>query len=362
MKNALLGILLPLLMLCACNISVPDAATPTLRASAAPSATLSPTASPSPIPPPPSATLSPTASPSPTLPPPTATAVPPSPTPTLGPFEYTVRESDTLLYILQLPQHGYSYELEVAETVVALNDSIVSMDIMPVGSTILIPRPTAASAQSAQPPLATLAAEDTARALLPASALVGCYEVEEGDSIIDIATDFNTTLEILSQLNQDLNWFGCAFTEQSGGPDCNPTIQIGQCIQVPQPTPLPSRTPTPTGSETPTPTPTYAPPRVVYPPGDARVPPGALTLQWLAVSGMRADGEYLIELQNEMTGALVNQVTQTNAYAVPGDLAPPAGETHRFRWRISIAARKVDGSYAYAGSPGIWQAFEWTGR
>ena len=132
---------------------------------------------------------------------------------------------------------------EVAETVVAINDNINNMNVLPVGSTILIPRPTstatAVGAGATQAALATIGVDDASGAILPSGATVGCYEVESGDSIVAIAERYSTLLwKFLSQLNQALNWAGCAFTEPSGGPDCKPNIQIGQCVNVPLPTPL----------------------------------------------------------------------------------------------------------------------------
>ena len=77
----------------------------------------------------------------------TDTAAPPTPTriatATSAFFEYVVQEDDTLFYIIQLPQHGFGYDLEVAATVVALNENISHIDLLPpVGNTIFIPRPT----------------------------------------------------------------------------------------------------------------------------------------------------------------------------------------------------------------------------
>ena len=59
---------------------------------------------------------------------PSDTPAPPSPavtaTSTSLYIEYFVQEGETLFYIIQLPEHGYGYEPNVAATVVALNDNI----------------------------------------------------------------------------------------------------------------------------------------------------------------------------------------------------------------------------------------------
>lgn len=368
MTRTFLHTALLLWLLSACNMNIPDSvATPTIRPAVTASATQLPRQTAAPtltaIVQPPTERLRiamPTA---------TDTAAPttrPLPTETPGPFEYVVRESDTLLYIIQLPQHGYSYELEVARTVVALNDNISSMDILPVGGAILIPRPTATSTQAGaratQALLATIGADDTSGAVLASGAVVGCYDVEAGDSLVGIALEHDTTLEVLSQLNPELNWFGCVFTERSGGLDCNPTIQIGQCIRAPLPKPPPSQTPTPSGNETVTPTPTYMAPRLLYPADGAVIPPGRLALQWIGLSGLSDGDEYLVELQDRTAGRTENRATASNALVLSADFVPKDGQTHTILWRVSVARRNSEGIYVYAGVQGGWRIFEWMGQ
>lgn len=291
-------------------------------------------------------------------------------TPTLVPtatsafLEYVIQEDDTLFYILQLPQHGYGYDVEVAATVVALNDNISHIDLLPpVGNTIYVPRPTstatAVGASATQEVLATIGVDDGTGALLRSGSSVGCYEVVSGDSIVAIAERYSTTLEILSQLNQDIQFFGCAFTEPSGGPDCRPNIQIGQCVFVPLPTPLPSKTPTPTGNETATPTATHLPPRLLYPADGASIPAGELRLQWVGISGINADDDYLVELVDQTTNRSLPQVTKANDLMVPSAFAPHDGQAHVIQWRVSVARRNDQGVYLIVGAPGIWRTFEW---
>ena len=355
-RPALLIILL-MWSLAACNINRPDAiATPTVHvsATASPTSTALPTATPQIAP----ATATDTA------PPPTAT---PLPTETPGPFEYVIQEGDTLYYIIQLPQHGYAYDEAAARAVVALNDSISSVDILPPpGSVILIPRPTATAAplgaRATQALLEAIGIDSSSGALLASDAIVGCHHVESGDNLVSIAVEYDTTLEVMSQLNPDLNWFGCAFTEKSGGPDCNPTIQIGECIRAPLPRPLPSRTPTPSGDETATPRPTYPAPRLLYPTEDTAVPPGALTIQWVSVSGLGAADEYLIELSDQTSGRSMTQVSQANAFAVPDEFVPNDGGAHTVLWRVSVARRNDEGGYSLVGQPGVWHEFDWMSR
>ena len=96
---------------------------------------------------------------------PTATVSAASPTATLPYFEYLVGEGETLFYIIQLPQHGYGYEPNVAATVVALNANIPDADSVRGGITIRIPRPTLTptppGAEATQELLATIGADDS---------------------------------------------------------------------------------------------------------------------------------------------------------------------------------------------------------
>ena len=273
-------------------------------------------------------------------------------------------EGETLFYILQLPQHGYAYEPQVAATVVALNDNILNADSLIGGITILIPRPTAtataAGALATEALLATIGLDDSSGAVLHSGATVGCHDVVAGDSMVSIAHRYNTTLEILSDLNQgEVNWYGCNFKEPAGGPDCRPTLNIGQCVRVPQPTPLPTKAPTPTGDETATPTATKLAPRLLYPADGDIVPPGSLTVHWVGVAGLNPSEEYLLEIIDQTSNRAFRQVTKANSYRVPDAFAPADGQTHIVQWQVTVARKNEQNEYYYAGAPGETRAFEW---
>lgn len=349
-----------------CNIGAQDGPpSPTLLVetlpplTATPSAT-SPPASASPVPSAPALEIvTPAASATQTPAIPTA-----PPTATSPYFEYLVQEGETLFYILQLPQHGYAYEPDVAATVVALNANIRDADSVIGGIQILIPRPTAtateAGAQATRALLATIGLDDSTGAVLGSGATVGCHDVVGGDSMVSIAHRYNTTLEILSDLNQgEVYWYGCNFKEPGGGPDCRPTLNIGQCVRVPQPTPLPTKAPTPTGDETATPTATKLAPRLLYPADGGIVPPGALTVHWVAVAGLNPAEEYLLEIIDQTSNQVFRQVTRGNSYRVPEAFAPADGQTHVVQWQVTVARQNAQGQYFYAGAPGDVYTFEW---
>ena len=366
----LAALALVLVIASACNIGAPDTrplATDEILVLAPTLPSPSPRTSATPEPPT-AAAVKPTveiaiAAPSVTPPPPTTAA---SATATSPYFEYEVQPGESLFYILLLPQHGYGYEADVAAAVVALNDNIINADNVPVGQTILIPRPTATStavgAQATQALLATIGVDDNAGAVLPSGSIVSCHEVKAGETMVDIAVKYNTTLEVLSSLNRDVNWFGCRFTEPSGGPDCAPNINIDQCVRVPLPTPFPTKYPTPTGNETITPTATKLAPRLLYPSQGEVIPPGGLTLQWVGLSGMDEADTYLIELIDQTSNLALRQVTDSNAYRVPDEAIPGDGSTHLMQWFVTVARQDSDGRYYYVGAPGEPRTFQWQSR
>lgn len=368
MRFLLLSLLaLALAALAGCNISAPRIeATPTFESEAIATATPLATSTAAPIvmtatdvtPSIAPATASPALTP-------TATRIPQSPTATLPYFDYLVGEGETLFYILQLPQHGYGYEPNVAATVVALNANIPNADSMRGGITIRIPRPTLTptplGAQATQALLATIGADDSSGVVLPAGSTVGCHIVEAGDAIIGVAVQNNTTLEILHGLNRDLNWFGCNFTLPSGGENCAPNLSIGQCVRVPLPTPLPTKFPTPTGLETATPTATKLAPRLIYPFDGQTLRDAPLILQWVGLSGMNDRDEYLVELVDQTANRPLRSVTRDNSFQAPAAFMPAQGQSHDFQWRVSLAQVDEQGVYNYVGEEGDWRIFRWTG-
>ena len=288
--------------------------------------------------------------------PPTAAA---TATPTPPYFEYLVQGDDTLMGIIQV--FGYGYQLEVAQEVVALNASMSSIDVVPVGQTIRIPRPT--------PTLTPVGAAATAETLasmgidsdtgLTTGSEVGCHSVIANDTMVSIAERYNTTLEILSDLNSQLNWSGCNFTLLAGGEDCVPILNIGACINVPQPTPMPTRFPTPTGDETPTPTATKLAPRLLSPADGAVIRGRELLLEWVGVSGLGEDDVYLVELIDQTASRDHRQRTRANSYRAPVSLAPTDGRDHAMQWRVTVARQNPQGLYYYVGEQGAWRRFQW---
>lgn len=345
-------------MVSACNFNAPEA-TPTVEGIEAP---VNPQGDP------PTATVTNTLEPSitPTQrvliggPLATWTPVPPTitltPSATLGPYEHRVAAGESLSTIAQ--RYGYTNPAVFRE-ILRLNPQIPNENSLPLGQVILIPRmtetPTPQGFDVTATALATRGIE-LPRAI-STNTVIDCYTVQEGDNIISIAAEYNTTIEILSQLNSEIIFQGCDFNIRSGGPNCGPLLGIGQCVRVPFPTPTPTFSPTPSGSETPTATPTYAAPQVISPPEGWTVR-GALRLEWVSTRILKANEYYYIELRDTVNGQTFQDVTKDTSLALPVTLIPPAGESHRIEWRVTVARQDDGGQFAIIGADRL-RSFVW---
>lgn len=289
------------------------------------------------------------------------------PTETPGPWTYTIRENDTLGVIVARQPWGYPpFDVGAMAAIVNLNDNVPNIDTLPpIGSDILIPQrtptPIPEGIELTQTVDAQIGVSRFGSVVLAEGATTGCHTVLPGQTIIDIADQYNTTLEVLSQLNQNLNWTGCQFSEFSGGPSCNVLIFEDQCIFVPLPTPTPAPTSTLTGNETATPTPTYVAPRLVFPSTGAIAPAGVFELQWATVGVLRTNELYLVEFQDLTNGQSWNQITEDTSLRIDENRIPNDGQTHQIQWRVTVVQR-TDGGYEIVGGVSNWKTFNWQSR
>ena len=295
---------------------------------------------------------------------PTDTALPPSQTPTPtdtpGPFEHQIQAGETLGFIVQ--QYGHR-SFDVISDVVRINETIFNPDTLPApGTTILIPRPTVAGVSETIPDDGTNNGTPVPQPTRFTDGFNMVHVVQDGESVIDIAQQYNTTLEIISQLNPDIGFSGCDFNNPSGGPDCIIPISIGQEVIVPAPTPTPTLSPTPSGNETATPTPTYMPPLVVFPPDQGVARSGVFRLQWVGAGVLNADEVYLIYIKNVTAEGQVNAfITHDNTFMLPEELAPQTAERQEYQWWVAIGRLNESGQYAnVSGEPQI-NTFYWEG-
>lgn len=344
--------------LTACNFN-PDPPTPTIEAFVSPTPAVTLQAiSPTP-------TLSATspatvaairlasATPSGTPPPATET---PSPTPTEGPYVVRIQSGDTLFDIIG--RFGYT-DGRVIPAILTLNPNVPNENNLPVGQDVLIPRmtytPTPPNYEATVSIMETLGIPLPDR--LPSDTEISAHTVTEGQSIIDIAELYNTTIEIISRLNPELVFRNCDFNNRSGGPDCSVIIRPGQSIQIPLPTRTPTLSPTPSGSETATPTPTYSPPITIYPPNGAVIT-GSVLLQWVSVGMLAADEQYYVEVTDRTANTLYTRVSKDTSLQLPIGLVPPDGAEHSIEWRV-VVVRGDGASYTVIGGVMPSRTFKW---
>jgi LysM repeat protein len=304
----------------------------------------------------------------------TATPAPPTITPTAtntpGPYEYTIQAGDSLISIIQ--NFGYTdfstAPGSIISEVVRINDNILDADTLPgPGSVILIPRQTATPTPANTEAAVAMAA--TNDALVPNiefsdNTTMTQYVVQEGDTIISVASEYNLTLEQIAVLNPELDFFSCNFEIPSGGTGCNVPLQIGQPVNIPAPTPTPTLSPTPSGSETPTLTPTYSALMLIYPPQGGVAQPSVFSLQWVGVGVLQPEEVYLVQVTDVTytNASTFYGVTRDTSYPLPESLIPTDGQTHTFNWAVSIAKPNPQGAYAtVSGQPQI-RSFQWQSR
>jgi hypothetical protein len=185
------------------------------------------------------------------------------------------------------------------------------------------------------------------------------HTVVEGQTIVDIAVNYDTTLEVLAVLNPDISFQGCNFEIPSGGPNCGPLLRVGQVVMVPAPTPTPTLSPTPSGSETPTLTPTFAAPRVISPPQGAVVPARVFRLEWVSVGVLQPEEMYLVQITDITSGTAHNDVTRSTSLLLPESMIPSDGQIHVINWTVSVARPNVDGVYRVISGQPEARTFNW---
>lgn len=141
------------------------------------------------------------------------------------------------------------------------------------------------------------------------------------------------------------------------------TIRTGQSLVVPLSTPTPSPTPTVPPNATPTPRSPYASPPLLYPP-DGMVFPGGeapVLLQWASV-GVLQDNEWYELSLSLSTGDVLSDtiLTRSTAWRVPLDTLQSASEnTNRFGWRVRVVREVDEETYAEAGASSEMRFFLW---
>ena len=145
------------------------------------------------------------------------------------------------------------------------------------------------------------------------------------------------------------------------------TIRPNQSLVIPMGTPVPSPTPTVDLNATPTPVPPYPGPPLLSPPNGAIIlgSEEPILLQWASVSVLRDDEWYELSLLQTSRGlAPITHYTRATAWRVfPDRLVNTAAGRPEFRWQVRVVREVLDrdGSRGYeaAGMPSEVRSFTW---
>jgi len=242
-----------------------------------------------------------------TTPTPTETGAPQptvtnTPIPTATPRSHIVEAGETLYYIAGL------YGVD-PDDLVALND-IDDLQFLRSGQTLLIPNVTTTGSAPDQMP----------------SQIV--YVIEPGDTLLGIALQYGTSIELIQLLNPNTNL---------------DLIFPGQELVVPLATPTPTPTPSATLTPTSTPGPLHPVPALLSPAAGQVVTGSTLFFNWTATSLLAVDEFYVLRL-TWPEGSSTEVWTKTTGWTLSQDERPAGGP---ISWQVAIARQtglKADGS------------------
>ena len=160
----------------------------------------------------------------------------------------------------------------------------------------------------------------------PRGTEVVVHVVQPGDSLLGIALQYDTSVEVIMTANDlaDAQW-----------------IFAGQELLIPLGTPTPVPTPTPRPKPTPTAGPPYAAPDLLDPAeGETfRGEEADIVLNWASVGILAEDEWYILRLRlmTEPVYQHPSVWTKTTSWRVPALLRPSVeAESHLFRWDVTV--------------------------
>ncbi|MDX2160557.1 MAG: LysM peptidoglycan-binding domain-containing protein [bacterium] len=314
----------------------------------------------------------------------TVTPAPPTATATFtpGPCERRVEVGDTLISLAV--ECGHRSQDVLAE-ILELNN-LSAPEAVIAGQLIYIPWPTPTvdpnAASDAETPAsvanAALPADDNAsfesaiidqinlanlptptETLLPG---VMWHTVVSNENMVAIAYQYQTSAEVLSQLNPEITFSQCDYSLDTGGPTCTVLLIAGQQMRVPAPAPTPTLSPTPSGSETPTPSPTatFNAPSPLSPSNRALfVRTDLITLRWVPTGTLAVDEQYLVTVRDLTTGTTHTAFTSQLYYIVPENVQGQGSQRHEYEWTVSVVRNQDPASARFTTPPRL---FTWEGR
>lgn len=316
---------------------------------------------------------------------PTVTPMPPSatPTPTVTPCYQTAQQGDTVLGMAYRCGHR---GMAVVDIILEIN-GMDSPEELQLGQTLEIPWPT--PTPGPETPTAEAVAETGADgpALTPTLRLnqfgtpdtLAKYDnieptlrpghawhiVSEGETILSIAYQYGTDIEVLSQINPEIPFLQCDYGDPTGGPNCTVLLSIGQRVRVPVPLPSPTPTLTPAGTLTPTPsaTPTINAPYPLSPEDGARFAADQLvTLRWGSTGTLARRERYIVHVRDLDTGQEYTAPVAELSYILPGGWQPADGKRHTFEWWVTVGTLDEQGTVTSERMATTPRRFTWDSR
>jgi len=316
-------------------------------------------AGPSVTPGPPSAT----SVPSPTA---TATAMPRA---TAAPCQQALRAGDTLIRILA--RCGYQ-DLSIMPTVMALN-GIADETRLQVGQVIAVPLPTVTIDPAASPQPSVAAPESPGSAELTRLAFdpfsptltptllpgLAWHIIQPDENMIALVLQHDTDLKTLADLNPEIAFPLCDFSERFGGPECTVQLSIRQSVRVPGPTPVSQPLIESSPRPSPLPSPTFNA-AVAQSPADQSFfsNQDQVTLRWVGTGQLQPDAVYRVQLENTDSGARFHMDTREQFFIIPASWQGDARNSQHYRWHIEVLDRNSS-AVLHASEP---LRFVWQGR
>jgi len=319
----------------------------------------------------------------------TVTPAPPTltPSPTEGPCMRTAAAGDTVLGMAMSCGHK---DMAVVDVILELNNMTDAAQLRE-GQTLEIPWPTPTPGGETATP-ETEIGSDGGEANAPAATdqpamnefgtpdMLATYQnaeptlrpgmawhtVTEGEDIMGIAQYYGTTVDTLSKINKEIQFYQCDAGYDYGGPNCSVTIYIGQQIRVPVTLAPPTATPTPVGTLTPTPTATatFNAPFLISPADGASFSGDQMVvLRWGGTGTLRDNEWYYVRVRDLRTSEVYTAPVREQSYSLPGGWQPADGRrSHEFEWTISIVT--LDAQYAVLTEEHLTQPrrFFWESR
>jgi len=210
-----------------------------------------------------------------------------------------------------------------------------------------------------QPGQVLLIPASTPQGGLLGAAEAGDPEATPGDFVVHVVSPGETLSTIAEEYDVSVSVIR---TANDLSPD-EETIRAEQSLVIPLGTPTPSPTPTPDPNATPTTIPPYNPPALLYPPDGAATDSAPVLLQWVSVSLLDRDEWYQLHLwhpSDDVVSATVQ--TRATAWRVPSELLERADpDRPTFRWRVRVVREAGEQIYEDVGLPSATYSFVWRG-